>query len=45
MFVGPFEDALFAMSAGEIRGPVKTRFGYHVLKLDEVEAGHVKTLR
>jgi peptidyl-prolyl cis-trans isomerase D len=43
MFVGPFEDALFAMSVGEIRGPVKSDFGYHVMKLDEVEAGHVKT--
>jgi peptidyl-prolyl cis-trans isomerase D len=43
MFVGPFEDALFAMAVGEIRGPVKSDFGYHVLRLDEVEAGHVKT--
>jgi peptidyl-prolyl cis-trans isomerase D len=43
MFVGPFEDALFAMAVGEIRGPVKSDFGYHVLKLEEVEAGHVKT--
>jgi peptidyl-prolyl cis-trans isomerase D len=43
MFVGPFEDALFAMSVNEIRGPVKSDFGYHVLKLEEVEAGHVKT--
>jgi peptidyl-prolyl cis-trans isomerase D len=43
MFVGPFEDALFAMSVGEIRGPVKSDFGYHVLKLEEVEAGHTKT--
>jgi len=43
MFVGPFEDALFAMSVGEIRGPVKSDFGYHVLKLEEVEPGHVKT--
>lgn len=43
MFVGPFEDALFAMSVGEIRGPVKSDFGYHVLQLQEVEAGHVKT--
>jgi peptidyl-prolyl cis-trans isomerase D len=43
MFVGPFEDALFSMSAGEIRGPVKTDFGYHVLKLEELEAGQVKT--
>ena len=33
---------LFAMSPGEIRGPVKTQFGYHILKLDEVEAGHVR---
>jgi peptidyl-prolyl cis-trans isomerase D len=40
MFVGPFEDALFSMKAGEIRGPVKTQFGYHVLKLENIEAGH-----
>ncbi|WP_116812534.1 SurA N-terminal domain-containing protein [Steroidobacter cummioxidans] len=40
MFVGPFEDALFSMQPGEIRGPVKTQFGYHVLKLENVEAGH-----
>jgi peptidyl-prolyl cis-trans isomerase D len=39
MFVGPFEDALFSMQPGEIRGPVKTQFGYHVLKLEKVEAG------
>jgi peptidyl-prolyl cis-trans isomerase D len=43
MFVGPFEEALFSMAPGEIRGPVKTEFGYHVLKLEEIEAGHVRT--
>jgi peptidyl-prolyl cis-trans isomerase D len=43
MFVGPFEDALFSMTPGEIRGPVKTQFGYHVIKLDEVEPGSVRT--
>jgi peptidyl-prolyl cis-trans isomerase D len=37
-FVKPFADALFAMQAGEIRGPVKTQFGYHVLQLEEVKA-------
>lgn len=42
-FVGPFEDALFAMQPGEIRGPIKTQFGYHVIRLDEVEAGHART--
>jgi peptidyl-prolyl cis-trans isomerase D len=43
MFVGPFEDALFSMKPGEIRGPIKTQFGYHVLRLDEVEAGHLRS--
>ncbi|WP_129777790.1 SurA N-terminal domain-containing protein [Peristeroidobacter soli] len=43
MFVGPFEDALFSMKPGEIRGPVKTQFGYHVLQLENVEAGRQQT--
>jgi len=38
-FVAPFADALFAMEKGEIRGPIKTQFGYHVIVLDDVEAG------
>jgi peptidyl-prolyl cis-trans isomerase D len=42
MFVGPFEDALFTMSASELRGPVKSDFGYHVIRLDEIEAGQTK---
>ena len=37
VFVGPFGDALFSMAAGEIRGPVKSEFGYHVIKLDEIQ--------
>jgi peptidyl-prolyl cis-trans isomerase D len=43
MFVGPFEDALFSMKPGEIRGPIKTQFGYHVLKLEDVQAGHLRS--
>ena len=42
MFVGPFEDALFSMKQGEIRGPVKTQFGYHVIQLEEVEQQQVR---
>ena len=39
-FVAPFADALFSMNPGEIRGPVKTQFGYHVIRVDEIEAAH-----
>jgi peptidyl-prolyl cis-trans isomerase D len=42
MSVGPFDDALFSMSPGEIRGPIKTQFGYHVIKLEDVQPGGVK---
>jgi peptidyl-prolyl cis-trans isomerase D len=34
-----FDQEVFAMAAGEIRGPVKTDFGWHVLQLREVKAG------
>jgi len=39
VMVGPFEDALFAMQPGEIKGPVKTDFGWHVLSLRELKPG------
>jgi len=35
----PFEDALFGMQAGEVAGPVKTDFGWHVIQLRELRAG------
>ena len=31
--------AIFSMSPGDVRGPVKTDFGYHVVKLDEIREG------
>jgi len=43
MSVGPFEDALFAMTKGELRGPVKSQFGYHIIRLEETEGGQTKT--
>jgi peptidyl-prolyl cis-trans isomerase D len=43
-FVKPFADALFGMQVGEIKGPVKTQFGYHIIRLDEIQAGKAKSL-
>ncbi len=42
-FVGPFADALFNMKPGEVRGPVRTQFGYHIIRLEEVNTGKQKT--
>jgi len=33
--VGAFEEAAFALDVGEISEPVRTEFGYHLIKLDE----------
>lgn len=35
----PFEDAVFALQAGQVSAPVKSDFGWHVIKLDELRAG------
>lgn len=34
--VAPFDEAVFSMEAGEVRGPVRTPFGFHVIKLEEI---------
>lgn len=38
-FVGAFADAVFSMKVGDIKGPVKTPFGWHVIKLEEIAPG------
>jgi peptidyl-prolyl cis-trans isomerase C len=34
--VPAFDDAVFKMKPGEVSEPVKTQFGYHIIKLDSV---------
>ncbi len=34
--VASFEEAVFSMAADEIRGPIETQFGYHIIKLTEL---------
>lgn len=43
-YVQPFAEQLFAMKAGETSEPVKTQFGYHLIRLAEVQAEHARTL-
>jgi len=38
MMVKPFADKAFSMSAGEISEPVRTRFGWHLIKVEKVNA-------
>ncbi len=37
--VPEFEEAVFNMNKGEVRGPVKTQFGYHLIKLEDLQTG------
>ncbi len=42
--VPEFADAAFSMSSGEVSGVVKTRFGYHILKLEEIKQAETTPL-
>ncbi|MDO9009922.1 MAG: peptidyl-prolyl cis-trans isomerase, partial [Thiobacillus sp.] len=44
MMVKSFDDAVFSMKPNEIRGPVESDFGYHVIRLDGIQAAQTAAL-
>jgi len=41
--VDNYEKAAFSMEEGEIKGPIKTQFGFHIIKLEDKKGEKVRT--
>jgi peptidyl-prolyl cis-trans isomerase D len=42
--VAPFAEKAFSMKPGEVSGPVRTQFGWHLIKVEKVNEASVKSL-
>ena len=42
-FVREFEDAMFSLASGQVSAPVRTQFGYHLIKVDRIRGPERKT--
>lgn len=45
MMVPEFDKVVFAMKEGQVSDPVKTQFGYHLIKLVKIQPKHVKSFK
>ena len=43
VMVPEFETAVFAMKEGEVSGPIKSEFGFHVIKLNKIKESSLKS--
>ncbi|MCK4709743.1 MAG: SurA N-terminal domain-containing protein, partial [Gammaproteobacteria bacterium] len=41
MMVKPFEESLFALKKGQVSEVVRSEFGYHIIRLDEIKAASI----
>jgi peptidyl-prolyl cis-trans isomerase D len=41
--VKPFEELAFSLKKGELGGPVKTKFGWHIIRVDDIKDATVKS--
>ncbi len=44
VMVPAFEQMVFSMDPGQISEPVKTQFGWHIIKLEEIKPGGIRQL-
>jgi peptidyl-prolyl cis-trans isomerase D len=43
MLEGPFEDALYSMELGAVAGPVRSDFGWHIIRFDQIREGEERS--